>query len=474
MRPQNWDRLFYNLSFTHAVILYSEPKDPLIRYLSDIQDEFCLSYIPSLTGLSDDKIIQTIAKQLFSQPVGLGQSDLKFLLDQFDNNDICYVVAIQGLPSDSVINQLLQAMRYLAGRFNVIFEITPAQGDKFINDYPSQTVSLIGSGQAETNAKDNRAKSNNAKDKKTVTNTLAKTKSNKADEKTKSTQKKTGLYVGLGGILILFCGALFWLLNKAETKDQANAKAEIQPSSQAEQVDNPSIPQQNAGTAKQQIDAIENKAIIQENMDFVDKATAEKDMTAAEFFARQAKNQTSEKADKIQSDANGQSVTEAGDADDKTADNLVSGSNSDSELTQTDKPEQVQSEHSETNHQANGNQANEPELAESALNQDETQADSGYYDNLWFKAQKADAYVIQLTLVSSQKVLDEYLASLKTTEKLNIYMSEKYFGVTYGIYATQQQAIKAITQLPEELTREGAFAKSVAAIQKLISDKTEF
>ncbi|GEM_PF-3138584 len=440
MRPQNWDRLLYNLSFSNAVILYSEPQDALIRYLSDIQEEFRLSYIPSLKNLTEDKLIAQIAKQLFNASNATGM-DLKQLVDHYDDNNNCYVVAINGLPGDGVINQLLQMMQYLAGRFNVIFEVDADQASQFMLDYPSQTISFIG----------NRAKAERAS--RSVTKPLNKVSSGslnptKGGKPATKSAKSVFFWLALAMICIAFLATVGWMIFKPKVESQALQTTELKAESvQAET-------QTGEETAEPQ---------TEQALDFVEQAISQKDMTAAEYFAKkQTELKTDSESPDIESslkpnDGKPELAAEASEQAQMPGSEELSDSEQqegDSEASDLGEPVTEQLEETV------------PPFVES-----EAVAEPEPYDNNWYQLQNQSEYVVQLTLVSSEKVLTEYLAQMDNLAELKVYKSDKFYGVTTGLYSSQNEAYQAIQDLPDKLTREGAFAKPVAAITTLISNK---
>ena len=453
MRPQNWDRLLYNLSFTHAVILYSEPNDPLVRYLSDIQDEYHLSYISNLKNQTDDKLIAQIAKQLFGTDLPFAHADLKMAAQQTIDRDTCYVVAINGLPSDNVINQLLQTMAYFAGRFSIVFEVNSVQVEKFIDNYPSQTVSIIG-GHApiKTNISVDEPASVLVKE--------TKTRSARNNKLEHSKTKFVVFCLALTLVFAVFIGVLWTLLSdKPESLLEPIPSVEIKPSA-------PIVSESKVSQ------------VAEQELDFVEQAIQQKDITAAEYFANRTKTNNEGVVEVAsQPDTEQPRIDET---QDRVERSVKTESTANSTLGQVDaKQSELTDELVLANRQVNSeNEKQDPAdgaQAEPEQNADEADSNSSYHDNAWYLSQSSQAYVIQLTLVSSEQVLAEYLAQLEDRQDIKVYASAKFFGVTYGIYQTQQEAIAAIKQLPDNLISEGAFAKPVVAIIKLInSSKTEF
>ncbi|WP_016956916.1 SPOR domain-containing protein, partial [Catenovulum agarivorans] len=79
-------------------------------------------------------------------------------------------------------------------------------------------------------------------------------------------------------------------------------------------------------------------------------------------------------------------------------------------------------------------------------------------------------YVIQLTLISSDKLLADYLAHHTLIGVAKVYHYQQYFAVTVGLYPNLVETNNAIKNLPASLQNKGAFAKSVADIKKRIND----
>lgn len=464
MRPKNWDRLLYNLSFSNAVILYTDLQEPLIRYLSDIQDEYRLSYIPSLKDQTDKLLLSTVLKQLTDATLVANDKPLKYLLDEQDHNDNCYTVAIKGLPSDPVINQLLDCMQYFAGRFNVVFEVTSVQASLFSQNYPSQIVSLIGPSSDE--------KAHLAPFKNT-------TKANQAAHK--STKASYLIWLSLAGLCLLFTLGIWWFLSQDDIPSSLSAETDSSLSENINQTtpEQPSIDKLDSNQPNTLVEPETDKA----ELDLVEQAVLHKDMTAAEYFASKKKNQQAEAADnpdnkKSSDSSNNQNNPVSPDNKDSSVNTPEPLKQQDSVADTNDKATIAETEsqtaQKPTSAAAKPQTANKPAIAQQ--NKQQTEPSSGNYDNLWYQQQNPKQYVIQLTLVSSETVLDEFLASpdiqtLAESDKLKVYASDQRFGVTYGIYQTHQAALIKINSLPGSIKNAGAFAKSVSAIAQLIAKK---
>lgn len=444
MRPKNWDRLLYNLSFSNAVVLYTDTQEPLIRYLSDIQDEYHLSYIPSLKDLTDKTLLTTIFKQLTDSTSGITDKPLKYLLAEQDQNDNCYTVAIKGLPSEPVINQLLDCMQYFAGRFNVIFEITPVQANLFSQNYPSQVVSLIGPDVTEQ-----------------AHSAPLKNTSKPVKEAPNANKKSYLIWLSLTTLCLLFTLGIWWFLSQNDMASSLKANANLPTPENVGQAEitQPAIEPLKKPESKKMIDPQVGEST--KELDLVEQAILHKDMTAAEYFAAKKESQQAQAADETKSDR----VEQA-----PQSESLI-------EVEKNNQQKDIEQPPVKNTEEAESQLKMDNKPAITQQNEQQAEPSLSYYDNLWYQQQHSKQYVIQLTLVSSKAVLDEFLASadiqaLAEPAELKVYASEQRFGVTYGIYQTQQAALAAINTLPDSIKNAGAFAKSVSAIAQLITKKT--
>ncbi|WAJ70266.1 SPOR domain-containing protein [Catenovulum adriaticum] len=443
MRPKNWDRLLYNLSFSNAVVLYTDIQEPLIRYLSDIQDEYHLSYIPSLKDLTDKALLTTVFKQLTDSSSVIIDKPLKYLLDEQDQNDNCYTVAVKGLPTEPVINQLLDCMQYFAGRFNVIFEITPVQASLFSQNYPSQVVSLIGPDSAEQ-----------------AHSSPLEHSVNPAEEARNSTKKSYLIWLSLTMLCLLFTLGIWWFLSQNDIDSNLKPNVNLAEPENLGQTESTKFEIEPLAKPKSEVLTEPQVAKSTKELDLVEQAILQKDMTAAEYFAAKKKNQQAEITDKTKSNLAEQAPQ---------PESLIEAKKYDQQVDIGQQPVK-KPETAETDLKMD----NKPAITQQ--NEQQAEPNLGYYDNLWYQQQNPKQYVIQLTLVSSESVLDEFLASpdiqtLAEPAKLKVYESEQRFGVTYGIYPTHQTALAAINTLPGSIKNAGAFAKPVAAIAQLIAKK---
>ena len=91
-----------------------------------------------------------------------------------------------------------------------------------------------------------------------------------------------------------------------------------------------------------------------------------------------------------------------------------------------------------------------------------------FIDNQAFMSLPADRFVLQLTAVSNEAVLSEYLSSAPVpVEELRIYQIKRkqndWIVVTYGLFETIEQARQAAKRV-----EPNAWAKSISVIQQQI------
>lgn len=118
-----------------------------------------------------------------------------------------------------------------------------------------------------------------------------------------------------------------------------------------------------------------------------------------------------------------------------------------------------------------GSASTDQALANDTSNETETQQTSApayFIDNQTFMSLPADHFVLQLTAVSSEVVLSEYLASAPVSiDELNIYRIKRkksdWIVVTYGLFETIEQARQAAVTI-----EANAWAKSISVIQQQI------
>lgn len=89
-----------------------------------------------------------------------------------------------------------------------------------------------------------------------------------------------------------------------------------------------------------------------------------------------------------------------------------------------------------------------------------------------------NAYTIQLLLADPppSPMLERLLAQpfLQTGEPIQVYQTatngQKHLAVTYGLYKTKEDAKRAMTELPEELTRNGPILRTLKGIREEIKE----
>ncbi|MFT4928678.1 MAG: septal ring-binding cell division protein DamX [Phenylobacterium sp.] len=90
-------------------------------------------------------------------------------------------------------------------------------------------------------------------------------------------------------------------------------------------------------------------------------------------------------------------------------------------------------------------------------------------DNQWFLSQRANLYVIQLTGISDQQLLDDYLTDHRLKATAHIYRSVRdnhpWYVVTLGVYSSFQAAKDAIGALSAPLRATQPWVKSISTIQ---------
>jgi len=112
----------------------------------------------------------------------------------------------------------------------------------------------------------------------------------------------------------------------------------------------------------------------------------------------------------------------------------------------------------------------EPNIVSSATESANNEADAPTYflDNQAFMSLPAERFVLQLTAVSSEVVLSEYLASAPVpVDELRIYRIKRnqsdWIVVTYGLFETIEQARQEAKRV-----EPNAWAKSISVIQQQI------
>ena len=112
----------------------------------------------------------------------------------------------------------------------------------------------------------------------------------------------------------------------------------------------------------------------------------------------------------------------------------------------------------------------DPQIVSSSTEEAIVDANASAYfiDNQLFMSLPADRFVLQLTAVSNEVVLSEYLASAPVpVEELRIYRIKRkksdWIVVTYGLFETIEQARQAA-----KVVEPNAWAKSISVIQQQI------
>lgn len=108
------------------------------------------------------------------------------------------------------------------------------------------------------------------------------------------------------------------------------------------------------------------------------------------------------------------------------------------------------------------------------LNADTPQtAESSVFDNEWAKSLDNDRFVLQISAMSSEQVLKEYLADNQLTDRVRVYQIERFGGPWHVVlwnktFATIEEARNEVNALPQSIQAAEPFAKRVSQIKPLL------
>ncbi len=87
----------------------------------------------------------------------------------------------------------------------------------------------------------------------------------------------------------------------------------------------------------------------------------------------------------------------------------------------------------------------------------------------------SNGYTLQLLGARSEESVNEFMASLKNSNKLyyfkTVFKGAPWHVVVYGQYANKQAANRAVAGLPEELRKLKPWARSIKGVQQDIRKK---
>ncbi|KTG22314.1 cell division protein DamX [Pseudoalteromonas sp. XI10] len=108
------------------------------------------------------------------------------------------------------------------------------------------------------------------------------------------------------------------------------------------------------------------------------------------------------------------------------------------------------------------------EQAESAI-----EAEQPLAGNAWYLSQPDDNFVIQLLAVTKQEISDKFINENGLQEQVNTYQSlrsgKPWWIVTYGSYATLNDAKKGVTTLSDNVRKNQPFYKKISKIKQEIA-----
>lgn len=108
------------------------------------------------------------------------------------------------------------------------------------------------------------------------------------------------------------------------------------------------------------------------------------------------------------------------------------------------------------------------EQAESAI-----EAEQPLVGNAWYLSQPDDNFVIQLLAVTKQEISDKFINENGLQGQVNTYQSlrsgKPWWIVTYGSYATLNEAKKGVTTLSDNVRKNQPFYKKISKIKQEIA-----
>ncbi|MEM6984432.1 MAG: SPOR domain-containing protein, partial [Pseudomonadota bacterium] len=108
------------------------------------------------------------------------------------------------------------------------------------------------------------------------------------------------------------------------------------------------------------------------------------------------------------------------------------------------------------------------EQAESAI-----EPEQPLVGNAWYLSQPDDNFVIQLLAVTKQEISDKFINENGLQGQVNTYQSlrsgKPWWIVTYGSYATLNEAKKGVTTLSNNVRKNQPFYKKISKIKQEIA-----
>lgn len=422
-----WERLAHNLTYSGNIIVYCQPDQPLGRFLPELQESFSISYQVTTQDFSETEFKRKLAQHITGALPEFGNFSLTKLL-QLESKTKPIVIAIKGWLPEKILVELLEANQATPDNVKLVFEPEANQCDKFIAKLESLacSVSLIIQNIKPTSYSESSVKLGRAK----LTKPLRKF-------------SPTVFLVLVSSLLAAAISGFFIYrsIGETETKVVLPEKSIVETK----------VNRRDEGlSAALEID--KTKELASDS-----KIEYNPNMTAAEYFKSKAKaNPSSSALETV-----------------KVTETLV---DQESQLVKLNEPvarkldtqakgntEPKAEPTAQIQEKINEQSSTEPKLAKAES--------SNISDNAWFLAQEKNSFVIQLSLISDKKLLNEYILDNNLTGKIKIYQLGVRFGVTTGLYASIADAQKGLKSLPEKLSNSGAFAKKISIIQKQISEK---
>lgn len=98
-------------------------------------------------------------------------------------------------------------------------------------------------------------------------------------------------------------------------------------------------------------------------------------------------------------------------------------------------------------------------------------------DRAWIESQPSEHYTLQIAASDTLNKEKQFAGSLDLPESTFVFpyikTGRSYFGVIYGNYSSENEAIEAITRLPESVLRQGPWPRSFSAVRSAMDRNGE-
>ncbi|AWB66494.1 hypothetical protein C2869_08660 [Saccharobesus litoralis] len=439
MQDSNAERLLHNLQYSNSVVVYTESSSPIQRHLPLFGEQFNLCYITSTADDTMQNVRGQIIKQWFRNPLMDPNLTLIESFSQFDNGTNQYVLIVKNCFISELIRELIALHQLFAGRVRVVIEVVPEKASEIIRKFKAAKCSVLLIGE--------------------LYGPITEEKPSFAhvyQQETKRSPFSYWLFAAAGLIVASAIGLSIWLYQPKVTDAPTELEAGSENTVLAVKANN-KLSQDIDKLKKNRPDyTLEREPEAQPSARKVLNLEGAANQQPSQHTEQSAKLQDLEASSELKDDAK---ANKAQAVNTKQANETSATASLADISSQTTEPELSPSDKS---HLPVANNA--PAKAEAGVTSD--------FDNVWFEQANPKHYVLQLAVLSNQKVLNDYLQANQLHKQVKIYHALTGYGVVFGEYGSIKQAKLAIKNLPSNIDASKVWPKPISAIRETLINQT--